>query len=136
MKNIHLHVEIRLTGETYEFGVWHHWSAPVITPNAQIFNKLTQLVQIRGLPVDCSKPTLLDYINMANDAYDATWMLQNEIEELSGWLVDKLPPQAENNPHYSLENDFIHSNLFGEPLWYNQIDKGVSDVRFVFWFNG
>lgn len=129
--DIHLHIEISATGQ------WHHWATPSVARNYDLFGKMAgvrsdiePIASPRGLPIDTTIPTRLDYERMKEDAHTASWLNKDEIEELSRWLTATYAPY---DLAFDLEHVILHTYLFGNSI--TDMAHGVDDVRFVFWFD-
>lgn len=138
--DIHLHIELKIDGR------WHHYGAPDVARNYELFGKLagvrnTEVTPIsppKGLPGDLTLITQLSYAVWKPDAHSMSWLGTDEIMQLEDWCYRK---QAESWSDWALELSVIHTYLGGSTFtgWKKYPADGnpfnVEDVRFVFWFD-
>lgn len=132
--DIHAHVEVKI-GD-----VWHHYNAPHVTRDYQLFakmgnvrnhNGIEPLSDCRGIPQDISPITRIAMERWSSDAHSATHLAANEIEALGEWYRNR-PEVLQLQGHFhGLEGVFGYS-IEGAPL---SVAKPFDDVRIVFWFS-
>lgn len=139
--DIHLHTEVKIDG------VWHHYSAPSIGRNYSIFAKMAgvrkddplPIAQPRGVPSDATFLTRFDYEMEGADAHTPSWLGAKEIAELVGW-IDETFPSTDHLDWESRNIGYFFGNSFEgfskHPSDYTgDIERGIEDVRWIFWFD-
>lgn len=138
--DIHLHIEIKLNGR------WEHFGCPNIDRNYSLFSKMAGIRQVvgvaaitqpKGLPKDLTCITQFDADYWKDDRHGESWLDKHEIVQLSNFLEGMSTGSTKN---YDLECDILHCYLFGNSFaglskYPGECREGVSDVRFVFWFD-
>lgn len=137
--SIHLHVEVKIDDE------WHHWGAPSIGQDYELFEKMAgahgdernAITPPRGLPDDITKPTKFDVARWDDDGHSHSWLSVDEIDLLRSWWESR-PGSVALSLYF--EEHLLAMHLFGNSLteWHRYPDEnreGVQDVRFVFWFD-
>jgi hypothetical protein len=140
--DIHAHVELKLAD-----GAWHHYNAPYIERNYDLFAKLagvrnyknvTPIALPRGLPSDISPMTRLLRVEDGRSGGQSndSWIDRKEIYELEQWWDERVHPYEDST--------FVHRNVFelavmggylvGNGYGY-ELPEGILDVRLVFWFD-
>lgn len=130
--DIHLHVEVRLAGESE----WQHYAHPSINRNYALFGALAGVrfgeiehIPPRGLPNDMSRLTRWDWeANWSGDGHTASWLHFDEFERALGRAgIDYTSFGSEG---------FLHTYFdFGYGLGEPDEMPDVTEVRFVFWFD-
>jgi hypothetical protein len=139
--DIHAHVELKLAD-----GRWHHWTAPHIDRNYNLFTKMAgvrafgdEIVPIdqpRGLPCNVSETTRLMRENYGSDGHSDSWLSLDELKVLEAWWNDHTKPyQAERFVHGRVFELAIMGNYLAGNGVTDELPKGVQDVRIVFWFD-
>ena len=130
--DIHLHIEIMLDGE------WHHYQAPYVRRNYAFFGLLAgvrggdALYLPRGLPVDATKVTRFD--RMQETGHTDSYLQANEVKELSkAWK--KLLGADYDYAKNSFAGGMIPGYFFHNEYSMACAPKGVTDFRWVFWFD-
>jgi hypothetical protein len=133
--DIHGHIEIKLNGN------WEHYSVLCIDRNYKLFEKMAGVRGLvkraisppKGLPNDITPITKYDFEMWGEDAHTPSWLGAKEIERLIDW--------GEEN-YLSSKRDFEYETfgyLFGNSFmilkYPRDTPKGLTDVRFVFWFD-
>jgi hypothetical protein len=142
--DIHLHIEVLLNG------TWEHYAAPRVKCWYALFGVMagvrdTEQVPIsapKGFPRDASALTRVIREDYGIDGHTDSWLDHEEIMRLEDWLaeqqrIDKLP-----FPGYDLEAVILNTTMCGNRFtsyWrYNDVSylpTGITDIRFVFWFD-
>lgn len=133
--DIHLHIEVKING------VWHHYGAPNVARDYKLFERIAgvrgkvekAISAPRGMPSDATVLTQFDNERGGCDWHSHSWLGAREIALLEDWLF-------ENVKRSDLEHYILHSYLFGNSFaavhqYPTRREKGVEDVRFVFWFD-
>ena len=129
--DIHLSIEIEVNDE------WLHLGHPDVNRWYALFEKMAgvrgdvrnAIVRPKGLPNNLSKVTQL-YVNAENDdMHTPSWFNLQEIEILETWLRTQDP----NIWKCDLNHTVLHTYLFGNG--FSNLDYGMTDVRFIFWFD-
>lgn len=136
--DIHLHIEVKLNGK------WEHWANPGVERSYMLFAKMAgvrnnwdikPLSEPKGLPSDLTTVTqfIADYDGP--DGHSHSWLNAKEIEALGEFT--KTPEML----NYYRKDRWLDLNahvLRGSYLCGNSFEsrpKGITDVRFVFWFD-
>ena len=134
--DIHVHIELRYEGR------WEHYSIANIDRWYELFGKMAgvrggpAIVEPKGIPVDMSVITTLDWERGQGDWHTPSWFDEDEIDKLSAWT-------RETTDEFSFESGVLNGiYMFGNGLTshkhYNDVDyipKGADAVRMVFWFD-
>jgi hypothetical protein len=134
--DIHCHLEVKINNK------WEHYSKPYIPRNYKLFglmagvrNKsMKPIVLPKGLPIDLSIITKIDWEIWETDAHDTSWFNVDEIKILEEYLEkDKDLWWKEN---YMYIWGYLFGNRFGDLFTYkNDYPKEIEDVRLIFWFD-
>jgi hypothetical protein len=141
--DIHLHIEIKISGE------WHHYSAPAVRRDYELFEKMAgvrgerqnAIAFPRGLPNDATFLTTFDARHWNSDGHSHSWLSSEELILLEDWSEARNPKM---NMDLDLECGILHCYLFGNsfaglhkyPNDNRRLrEMGLEDVRFVFWFD-
>lgn len=137
--DIHFHSEIKVNG------VWHHYGANDVPRFYGLFAKLAgvrpfkgiePIVPPRGMPVDPTLVTRLDYELSGADGHHHTWFGPEEIIALEDWFRDF----AESDLGCDFEDVFgyLFGNTWGGRFRYpsRAVEYPFDDVRFILWFEG
>lgn len=138
--DIHLHIEIRVAGK------WHHYSAPSIARNYELFNILAgvrhnpddpdPIIPPRGLPEDMTEVTRMDMDGFGKYGHHASWFGLPEICKLTDWLTEQGGFKMGMDLEHHILHCYLFRNSFAGVLKYPQDDHhGVEDVRFIFCFD-
>lgn len=143
--DIHLHIEVKLNNK------WEHYAAPSVPRFYKLFAKMANvrnngdvqpISEPKGLPSDLTTLTSYDVKRWDSDGHSHSYLDAAEICELSEWLgeIEKHSAITGQRDDVDLEHHILHtycfSNRFGGIHKYPE-DRpdGVTDVRFVFWFD-
>lgn len=125
--DIHLHTEIKIAG------VWHHYGAPDVPRDYELFGKMAgvrgderAIIIPRGVPANLSLVTAIDAQTWRTDGHSWSWFGPKEISELEQWWREKKKDYFEDNFGYLFGNGWTH---FGGPK------SPIQDVRWIFWFD-
>ena len=123
--DIHAYLEVQIDGR------WVCHSQPRIKRDCEVFGHIagvrggTPIVEPRGLPVDISEITRIEYEHEEEDAHTAGWLSKTEMQQIA-----------------DLAPDLSGLNLFGyvtgNPPWGVPGDgypEPYQDARLVFWFD-
>ena len=140
--DIHVHVEIKVNDE------WLHYNQPRTSRFYALFAKMagvrnyddaeTPISPPKGLPSDATKTTLYDYTERwAGDAHSESWLAIDEITQLEEWWKEH---REEISLHRGSYFEDYFGYLFGNPFsglrrYPAEAPKGLTDARFVFWFD-
>ena len=141
--DIHLHVEVKINGK------WEHYSAPTVWRSYTLFEKLAgvrgdpdeAIAEPRGIPKDATTLTKYEYKRWGCDAHTPSWITAKEIYEIQKYAKEHHWPKALNSMWNSWEwedvlNCFLFGNTFaGFTEYPDEREEGMSDLRFVFWFD-
>ena len=141
--DIHLHIEVKL------FNKWEHYSCPNILRNYKLFAKMAGVRNDVDTPIEpISKPKGLEYLDdlttitkfnldrWKGDAHSCSWLNKEEIAELSAWLLQLEGSRMDNDLEWGFLKCYLFGNSFGGIVNYPEdVPPGVSDVRFIFWFD-
>jgi len=141
---IHVHIEVK------KDGVWHHFGAPTVNQNYELFaviagerlddfrdserQKIRPVAKIHSLPEDISLVTCISYEqdkglgihNIGVLTADDLIKLQDQLYELNPW-VDRTAC-SKLDLEWSLFHTFINGNILAD-------HQGWDDLRIVFWFD-
>lgn len=144
--DIHLHVEVKIDGK------WEHYAAPSVTRWYQLFGAMAgvrdteerPIVKPKGFPGDASIVTKIVRDAYGIDGHTDSWFNHDEIMMLEDRLEEWARTDGETRPWntYDLEGGILHTYLAGNRFtsqWrYDDVKylpDGITDVRFVFWFD-
>ena len=143
--DLHLHIEVKIEDE------WHHLNHLEPKRNYAMFAKMagvrndstgeTPLALPRGLPGDATKLTLIDSAAWGSDGHSHSWLDWMEVEWLNEFCNGELKPMgwsAISQFEGWLTNSPSGLYLFGDG-WRAGNEgaeaRGITDLRFVFWFD-
>lgn len=140
--DIHMHTEVKIAGQ------WHHYGAPHVGRNYELFCLLagvrggdddpTPISQPRGIPDDASTMTRFASDYDGADGHSHSWISAEEIARVdehakkAGWTSRHGPDG------WWMANEF--GFLFGSD-WSDfathpgERPDGIEDIRWVFWFD-
>ena len=145
--DIHLHAEIKVDGK------WLHYSQVPLPRSYSLFEKMAgvrgdasnAIAPPRGMPDDASDMTALMCKYWGRDGHSHSWLNAIEIRQLSEWAAEKMPPYRKPSIYKGFDiewesNVYFFGNAFSGWVKYpggnEHVKKlGVTDVRFVFWFD-
>ena len=131
--DIHLHTEIKING------TWHHYSHPDIGRCYSLFEKMAgvrgdpenAIDGPRGLPHDITLITQIDAERWEGDGHSHSYFDAEEIQILFKW-IEHAPEDDRWESRYQFGYPFGKGwNL--EDL--KDLDVGIENIRFVFWFD-
>lgn len=136
--DIHLHIEVKVAD------VWHHWGNPLVHQWYPLFGKMAgvrddsviPITPPRGLPEDVTTLTMLDYSR--DNPHHTSWFGGPEIVALENWLnTDAGGFSAGHDLEHHILSSYFFGNGFSGPYRNPGASshRGVTDVRFVFWFD-
>lgn len=138
--DIHLHIEVKINGK------WEHYHNPQVPRLYSLFEKMAgvrgsvknAIVAPRGIPQDVSVITKFDYERMGSDGHSHSYLNAAEIDELDRWAKEKLHP-LKQFPQWDMEWEwqcyFFENTFSGFNRYPKNREKGIEDLRFVFWFD-
>ncbi len=137
--DIHLHTEIKVNGK------WEHYGNPNVPRNYSLFAKMAgvrgeqdPIVAPRGMPIEASVITELDYERWYGDGHSHSWLNAEEISELCDWYEEYR--KNIGCDFMACSSSRIFGYLFGN-YWSGFFKypedrtPRVEDIRFVFWFD-
>jgi len=135
--DIHVHIELRYEGK------WEHYSAVRVDRWYELFDRMAgvrgngpAIVEPKGIPVDMSVITALDWERGRSDWHTASWFNEDEIDELSLWLRavtdDFCIETAIFNGVFMFGNGLTDHKHYDDSEY---LPKGADAVRVVFWFD-
>ncbi len=149
--DIHLHIEVKVNGK------WEHYAAPSIDRDYRLFatmadvrnedHRYVPISKPKGFPEDASILTRLLREDYEIDGHSDSWLDHNEVMILEDRLKSFFEEDRKENPRlfsldYCLEHSILHTylgeNSFTAHWRYDDIPylpKGITDFRFVFWFD-
>jgi hypothetical protein len=133
---------------------WHHLNHLRPTRNYRMFAKMANvrndptgeapIAMPRGLPDDVTRLTAIDAAAMVEDGHNHSWLSWQEVEVLSEFCEELKPMGFNTFSQFEgwLNNSPIGLYLFGDS-WTRNPDgdryfygaRGMTDLRFVFWFD-
>ncbi len=144
--DIHLHIEVKLNGK------WEHYAAPYINRWYRLFGAMAgvrnkdeePIAAPKGFPSDASELTRIIREDYGADGHTDSWLGHNEImtleDRLRKWQVED--GDKGRALEYDLEWGVLHTCLADSSFtahWrcgdWHYLPAGVTDVRFVFWFD-
>jgi len=142
--DIHLHIEVMVNGK------WEHYAAPSIDRWYRLFGLMagvrdhdeTPIAQPKGFPADASIVKKLLREDYGGNGHTNSWLDHDEIMQLEDKLKEWEKEDKVKWPGYDLEASILHAYLGGNGFtshWrYDDVPylpEGITDVRFVFWFD-
>lgn len=134
--DIHLHTEVKING------IWHHYTAPSMDRNYQLFGKMAgvrgsepPVSEPKGLPSDMSTLTAFCYADWESDAHNMSWLNAEEINQVCQWANERFKSEGV----WDWETDQI-GYLFGNSWsgytrYPGDRPEGLEDIRWIFWFD-
>ena len=105
--DIHVHGEVKVAG------LWHHYSAPYVSRDYNLFaymagvragnSGITPIAEPRGIPADISLITWIDYMKMGTDGHTHSWLSGEEVVKLGEKLQECI---TQKESYYWIENIF------------------------------
>ena len=144
--DIHMHIEVKIRGK------WHHYSAPRISRNYELFarmanvrnfdsfpiNPIKPIAEPRGFPDDATVITRLDNDLLGEDGHSHSWLNSEEFSALIKWYEElydgQLPPRTYISWEYQ-ELGYLFGNGWDRTDDPECYPKGLQDVRVIFWFD-
>ena len=143
--DIHLHIEVKLHGR------WEHYAAPNIERWYRLFGVMAgvrgdeePIVAPKGFPADASELTRIIRKDYGVDGHTDSWLDHDEIMQLEKHLEKWRIEDGDKAPFgtFDLEYGILHTYLAGSSFTAHwqftdcyYLPTGVTDVRFVFWFD-
>ena len=142
--DVHLHIEVKIEDE------WHHLNHLEPKRNYAMFAKMagvrndstgeTPLALPRGLPGDATKLTLIDSAAWGSDGHHHSWLSWEEVEDLDEF-AEHLGPMGpkEEGCQFEVWLGNRGAVFLFEDGWERggegAAERGITDLRFVFWFD-
>lgn len=143
--DIHLFAEIKVRGK---------WELYAMIPFPRWYGAFEKLAGVRGevssaiapprgIPLDASRALKFQAEYVGLDGHSHSWISAKEIADFDAWLAQE-PPHREPRifKHFDLEHEtgiYFFGNSFADVANYKgecrAVQKGVEDLRFVFWFD-
>ena len=144
--DIHLHVEVKMGDK------WEHYAAPNVARWYRLFGAMagvrdeseSPIVAPKGFPSDTSALTKAIREDYGIDGHTDSWLNHDEIMQLEDRLKEWATHRDEKEPwdRYDLESGILNTYMAGNGFtahWrYDDmpyLPSGITDVRFVFWFD-
>lgn len=144
--DIHLHIELMTNGK------WEHYATPNIVRWYRLFGAMAgvrdesepPIISPKGFPSDAAVLTRIIREDYGIDGHSDSWLDHNEIMQLEDRLEEWAKSAGDKEPwnRYDLEsgilNTYLSGNSFTSHWRYDDmpyLPSGVTDVRFVFWFD-
>jgi len=141
--DIHLHIEAKVNER------WEHYAAPHVNRWYQLFAWMAgvrgepseAIVVPRGAPQDASILTQILRKDYGSDGHSDSWLDHNEIMELEDRIEKWCEQEQRTKLDYDLEHNILHTYLAGNSFtskWRypgSALPEGITDIRFVFWFD-
>jgi len=137
--DIHLHIEVKINEK------WEHYACPSVNRFYRLFEKMAgvrgdigdAISPPKGLPKDATTITMLDYNQMEYEAHSESWLGIDEIILLDEWSRSIDPKEMAYDLEYEILNCYLFGSSFASIKLYPEDNyiPGLTDVRFVFWFD-
>lgn len=132
--DIHVHTEVKINGQ------WHHYGAPYVPRMYSVFAKMAgvrndkgevPIREPRGVPDALSLVTQMVYDREKGWTHSASWFDRDDIEKFSKWWDSTMKYRSNSYDPVERTFDYLEGNA-----WYDDLsDRGIEDVRWVFWFD-
>ena len=138
--DIHMHGEVKIKGEWHHFGVLdgnRRYEIFALMADVRNMSGIKPISEPRGLPKDATFLTKWDSDRWEGDGHSHSWLGLDELKQVLSWYEETAKKERNNESVYAFGSEFFGNSFYWVVTDSKEelLEKGIADVRAVFWFD-